>query len=98
MTTTSGMAVGATRTLWLRLEDAREVLAVGARRHRVCDAPEVVGGNPSHAVGDFLEARDHQSLPLFDRVDVVRRLHERVVRAGVEPGDAACELFDVELT
>ena len=31
-------------------------------------------------------------------MDVIGRLHQRVVRAGIEPRDAAPELFDVELS
>ena len=33
----------------------------------------------------------------FDRFDEVRRLQQRVVRAGVEPGEAAAEELDVQL-
>ena len=59
---------------------------------------QLLGGDVVHAIGDFLEAADHQALPLLDRLDEVRRLHERLVRAGVEPRDAAPETLDAQLS
>src|SRR5438094_526303 len=57
---------------------------------------KVRGGDVAHAPGDLLEAGDHQPLPFLDRLDVARRLHQRFVRAGVEPGDASRQLLDVQ--
>ena len=51
----------------------------------------------AHSIGNLLDARDHQALPFFDGLDVARRLHQRRVRAGIEPGGAASETLDVQL-
>ena len=40
-------------------------------------------------IGDFLRATDQQPLPMLDRTDELRRLQQRVMGAGVEPGVAA---------
>ena len=50
-----------------------------------------------HAPGDFFDAADLQSLPLFDDLDVLRCLHERMVRAGVKPRHAAVHFRHEEL-
>src|SRR5437870_101344 len=97
ITTTPGIAVETTRTSGLVLEHAEEVLAVRARAHARRKAPHVGCRDVAHAVRNLFEARDHQTLALLDRMNVVRGLHERVVRAGVEPRDAARELLDVQL-
>src|SRR5262245_40001161 len=98
MTSTSGRSAGTTRTSAFLFEQAEQVLAVPARLHRARQPLEIAARDVSHAEGDLLEARDHQTLSLFDRVNVVRRLDERVVGAGVEPGDAARQLLDVQLS
>src|SRR6266487_4459654 len=98
MMRTSGRSAGTTRTdSDLVLEHAEQVLSVGARFHRPREPKEVGLADVAHAKRDLLEARHHQSLSLFDRLDVVARLDERFVRAGIEPRDAARELLDVEL-
>src|SRR5690606_35565374 len=45
---------------------------------------------------DLLEARDLEPLPLLDRGDEVGRGEQRVVRAGVEPCEAAAQPLDVQ--
>jgi hypothetical protein len=45
---------------------------------------------------DFFEAGDFETLAAFDDADEFRGFHERFVRAGVEPGGATAELFDME--
>src|SRR2546428_10934336 len=98
MTRTSGSSVGMTRTdLDFVLDHAEQVLSVGARFHRPREPKQVGLADVTHAKGDLLEARDHQPLPLFDRLDVIARLDERFVRAGIDPRDAARELLDMEL-
>ena len=81
---------GTTRTVRPRARGMRSrywpyALDPIARASRV----DVGGRDVAHAVGDLLEARDHQALALLDGLDEVRRLHQRLVRAGVEPRDAA---------
>ena len=48
-------------------------------------------------IGDLLGAGDLQSLPALDRLDVLRRLEQRFVRAGVEPRHAAAHHLAREL-
>src|SRR3977135_1985277 len=96
-TMTSGSSVGANRTLGSLRKRANQVLAVPARLHRTRQLFERAGRDVPHPVRDLLQARHHQSLSLFDRVNIVGGLHERLVRAGVQPGDAARELLDVKL-
>src|SRR5206468_5573079 len=47
---------------------------------------------------NLFDARHHQTLALLDRLDVVVRLQQRLVGAGIEPRDTARQLFDVQLT
>src|SRR5918995_160954 len=74
-----------------RLDQAQEVLSVGILAHRLGDPHHVERRDVAHLEGDLLEARDHQPLPVLDRLDEGGRLQERLVRARVEPGDAAAE-------
>src|ERR1700722_13114858 len=97
-TMTPGNSVGAKRTSQLLFENPEEVAAVAARLHRVRDPRQLAGGDVAHPVGDLLEARDHQSLTFFHRLDVIRRLHQRLVRSRVEPGNPARQLLDVKLS
>src|ERR1700761_6313681 len=46
---------------------------------------------------DFLGTRDVQSLSFLQSLNEHRRLDETVVRAHVEPGEAATHPFDLEL-
>ena len=91
--TPSSRARGALR---LFVEQVEQVLAVRAARQmrgqlaqlRVIDEPEVVR--------DLLGAGDLQPLPQLHRLDEVRRLQQRLLRAGVEPRKAAAELLDAQ--
>ena len=46
------------------------------------------------AEGDFFQAGDLEALALFDHFDIGRGFGERLVRAGVQPGEAAAEGLD----
>ena len=46
------------------------------------------------AIGDLLRTGDLEALALLDHLDEVRRVEERLVRAGVEPSGAAREHLD----
>src|ERR1700704_3409932 len=98
MTTTPGISAGKTRPAPLLLEDVEQVLAVDARGHRLGQPLEIAGRDVAHTERDFLETGDHQPLPLLDGLDVVGGLHQRLVRASVEPGNTSRQLLDVELT
>src|SRR5262245_54239688 len=80
------------------LDEAQQILPVRIVFHRARDPEHGIARDVAHAERDFLHARDHQPLPLFDRVDEVRRVEKRRVGAGIEPGDTAAELFDLELS
>src|SRR5262245_35430998 len=78
------------------VDEAQQILAVGVVAHGLGDPSDVVRGDQAQIVGNLLETRDHQTLPLFDRLDEGARLEQRLVGAGVEPGDAAAEHLHVE--
>src|SRR5690606_37653672 len=46
--------------------------------------------------GDLLRAGDTEALAALQRADEFRGFDERIRRAGVEPGIAAAEAFDIE--
>src|SRR3954464_6978608 len=94
MTRTSGISVGTTRTSGLVLEKAQEERTVRARTHALGEPHQLRRADVTHAIRDLFEARHHQSLTLLDRVDEIRGLHQRIVRARIQPGDAARQLFD----
>src|SRR5262245_46088110 len=94
---TPGRSVAITRTLDLTVEQPQQILSVGARAHRAPDSLESGRVDISHPVGNLFETRHHQSPALLDRLDVIRRLYQRFVRAGIEPRDATSQLFDVQL-
>src|SRR5262245_57405997 len=95
---TPGRLEGSTRTSVLVFEDAEQVTAIGAGLHGARQPREIARRDVAHAVGDLLQTGDHQTLTLLDGLNVARRLHQRFVRAGVEPCDAARQLFDVQLS
>src|SRR3954462_10162188 len=97
MTSTSAISVGTTRTSGLVLENMEQVLAIRARAHGLREPRQVRRCDVPHAIGNLFEAGAHQALSFFDRVDEVGGLHQRVVRARVQPGDAARELFDIQI-
>src|SRR5213075_2770262 len=50
-----------------------------------------------HAIGDFLRAGDLEPLPALDGLDEVRGFEQRLVCAGIEPGESASERNRAEL-
>src|SRR5690606_7937325 len=63
--------------------------AVGMRDHRG-------GCDPSVLHRDFFRAGDFHALATLDRPDEGCSLVQAVMRAGIEPGIAPSELFDME--
>lgn len=79
------------------LRDVGKILAVfGLVAHR--ERFELSAGNPLVRIRDFLNAGHIHTLPLLDGRYEVGSLEEAVVRAGIEPGHAAAEDFDGELS
>src|SRR5262245_25880836 len=95
---TPGISAGTTRTSELLLNQPEKIFAVRARRHWLCQTFDVVGTDIAETVSDFFETGHHQALAVFDRLDVVRGLHQRFMRSGVEPGDPSAELLDRQFT
>src|SRR5260221_9714916 len=52
--------------------------------------------DPAEPPGDLLRTGDLETLPGLDRGDELGRLAQAFRRAGVEPGEAAPELLDLE--
>src|SRR5215204_6049009 len=75
-----------------------QVIAVGASAHGSSKIRELRNRYVVHPVGDLLDAGDHQSLSLFDRLHVVGRLNQCRVRPGIEPRYSATEALDVQLS
>src|SRR5215831_17199969 len=71
------------------LDEAQQILPVRIVLHRARDPEHRVARDVAHAERDLLHARDHQPLPLLDRVNEVGRVEKRRMGASVEPGDAA---------
>src|SRR5579871_20703 len=55
-------------------------------------------GDVAISVGDLFRTSDHQSLPLFDCLNVQSGFHQRFVRSSVEPGHAASHHDYLELS
>ena len=51
-------------------------------------------GDEALAEGDFFDASDLEALAPLDGLDELRRLDQRIVGAGVEPGMAAAQMLD----
>ena len=73
-----------------------EITAVFAFRETADQFLQLTLIDKPHPQSNFLEASYLQSLPVFDRRDVVGGLEQTRLRAGVEPGHAASEEADVE--
>src|SRR4051812_14997528 len=71
------------------LYDAQQVLAVLALAGGLGEFGELFGVDEFFGKRDLFNARDLQSLSLLQRLYKLRAAQQRVVRAGVEPGDAA---------
>ena len=76
--------------------DALEILSVPALQQRLGEAAQLGGADQPHLEGDLLDAGDLQALALLDRLHEGRGVEQRVARAGVEPGKAAAQAFDVQ--
>src|SRR5690606_22834985 len=73
-----------------------QVVAISAlRKGRRC-ARQLLIAQPAAAPGDLLGGPDLEALALFDGLDELARLEQRVEGAGVEPRGAARKHLDVE--
>src|SRR6476660_2108902 len=90
---TAGSSVSTNRTSGLGTDDPEEILPIGAGPHGSGQLQQVRWRNVSHPECNLLDAGHHQSLSVLDGLDEVGRLHQRLVRSGVEPRDAARQLL-----
>src|SRR5262249_53533896 len=67
-------------------QKVQQVRAVAIVLHRVSDLLNLRGRDVAGSISNLFRAGHHESLALFNSLDVERRVHERFVRAGVEPG------------
>src|SRR5262249_41238251 len=79
------------------VDEPAEIVAVRVVAHGRRETQHVGRGDVAHAKRDLFDARDHQPLPFFQRLDEARRLEQRLVRTRVEPGDSAAQPFDVQV-
>ena len=90
--------------IWLSVKksnfgyQSQQILSVLSLEHILHAFADLGGSHPAVFVGDLLQTGDLKSLTRFDRSDEVRGVKHAVVRTGVEPGIAALEDLDVELT
>ena len=80
-----------------RVEDLQQVSPIRRLAIPCGQAAEFIPGYKSFQVSDFLRATDQKPLPMLDRAHELRRLKQRIVGSGVEPGIAAAELHDMKL-
>src|SRR5690242_14598509 len=78
-------------------QQPEQVLPVAVLGERVAEALELRRVDVALAVGDLLRTRHLEALPPLERLDVMRRLEEGLVRAGVEPRHAASHHLAGEL-
>src|SRR5215470_25974 len=96
ISTTSGISVAMKRMSGAPVGDLEQVLPVATSRQRARQALELCRVDVAAAKRDLLRAADLQPLAALERLDEHRRPQQRLVRAGVQPGDPAAEELDVQ--
>src|SRR5438477_2288112 len=77
-------------------EQVRQIASVIILAETVRLREQLVAVDIAHIVGDLLDAGDLEPLAHFDRADIFAGAQQILMRAGVEPGIAAAELFDLQ--
>src|SRR5690348_11816466 len=72
-----------------------EIVPVGSLSVLGRERTQLIDGDETLEVRDFLRATDQQPLAMLDRADEFRGFEQSVVRPGVEPGVTAAELHHV---
>src|SRR5690349_19292113 len=89
---TSGIFCGVTFTSSpAPLDEFDQILTVARLLERLGQGEHLFLREPALVEGDLFGTRHLETLAMFDGLDEGRGLHQRVVRAGVEPGYAAAE-------
>src|SRR5688572_27173541 len=95
ITSTPGMANGL-KSNAIVVKDIEQIAPIAAR-HLRGELPYVVRSDVTHSIGDLLERRNHEALPLLDALHEVARMKQGFVGPGIEPRDSAPETLDVQL-
>src|SRR5690606_28810619 len=99
ITSTSGIAVRMTFiSKHLVRQDAQQVAAIAVLLQRLSQFFQLRRVDISLAESDLLWTGDLQSLPMFDGRDELPRLHQRLVRAGIQPRHAAPHDLHIQLS
>ena len=75
----------------------QQVLPVLVPEHRLRQLPELRGRDPAVMVGDALQAGDLETLAFLDDLHEDRGFGQRVVRARVQPREAALKRLHLQL-
>lgn len=78
------------------VDQGAKVFCVGSLAKGGDRVLELIDAHPAVPPGDFLKAGDFEALVVFDRPDELRGFEKGFVSAGIQPGVAAAEDFDVE--
>lgn len=73
-----------------------QVASIAVLGHGSGEGVQGVVVAPGLAPGDFLGAGDLEALAVFDGLDELAGFQQAVVGAGVEPGIAAAQVFDMQ--
>ena len=79
------------------VEEFQKVLPVLVPEHRLRKLTELRGRDPAVMVGDALQAGDLEALTFLDDLHEDRGLGQRVVRARVQPREAALKRLHLQL-
>src|SRR3546814_7481391 len=107
ISTTSGMASGVVfmaGSSWLApvlapvlAQHPQQILPVAVPAEGVRLTRQILRPDIAHAPRHLLGRGDRQALTLFDGAHEIRRVEQRVVRARVEPREAAAERLDAQV-
>src|SRR4029077_11293845 len=82
---------------WAFVTDHSQIVSIFAFWQSINGSGELRLRNKTDPKRHFFKARDFQSLPVFDRGDVVTCFKQCCCRTGIQPGHAAAEQLHVQL-
>src|SRR4051812_30173564 len=78
------------------LMDIEQILSISRFPVRARRVEQLLGRNKFQIERDLFRTSDAITLPLFDDAHELARIHQRCMRAGIEPGEAAAENLDMQ--
>src|SRR5579872_4307593 len=78
------------------LNQPQQVLTVRIVPHRLCETPDMLRIDVTHAERNLFGTRNFEPLSRLEHVHESRGFHKRFVRPCVEPGGAAAKDLDGE--